>query len=108
MHISYADGDIFNENLEDISLKVIDGTVTVRKEWNCKTDGHKYGTIPQKIEGSEVIPAKNECLKQGSYKTAIFCEKCREYNPETVQTVYIGAKGHDPAEAVKENEILGY
>ena len=106
IHISYTDGDIFNEQLQDVNLQISDGTITVEGTGDCKTDGHKYGTVRQKIEGSEIVPAQNECLKQGSYKTAFFCEKCGEYDPDSVKVVYTTARGHVAAsEAVIEHEV---
>lgn len=106
IHISYVEGDIYNEKLEDVQLQLNDGIISVGKEESCERDGHKYESVPRKIEGTEIIPAKNECLKKGSYDVAIFCERCGEYDPETVQTIYMDAKGHVPMEPALENEIL--
>ena len=127
IQISYMPGDIFNEQLQDVSLQLNSGVITVITETeteteakteketetetgtaeDCEKDGHKYGKILQKIEGSDDIPSKTECLKQGSYKVAFFCERCGAYDPDSVQTVYTEAKGHKPCEEAQvENEIL--
>ena len=106
--LSYTQGDIFNENLNDIQVQMINGTIKIGTEGKegCNTQGHKYGTVLQKIEGTEVVPATNECLKQGSYKVAYFCERCGEYDPSSVQTIYTAAKGHNPLEnPVLEDEV---
>ena len=108
VHISYVAGDIFNENLKDVEVQLVDGFVIIpdEKSDDCSVTGHKYGTTLQKIEGSEVIPAENECLKQGSYEVAFFCERCGEYDPDSVQIIYTDAKGHVPQEIpVTEDEV---
>ena len=98
IHISYATGDIFNENLEDINLQLIDGSITIaEREWNCATDGH----VPaEAVKENEVLPTHKT---EGSYDLVVRCEKCGEIISS--QSVTTDKIAHIPAEAVKENEI---
>lgn len=45
VHISYEEGDIFDENLEDIELQCVDGTITVEKNSDVEKEelAHLYG-----------------------------------------------------------------
>lgn len=74
VHISYVAGDIFDENLEDVNLQLLDGTIRVQKEENkdCSTIGHTPG------EPSEENQTRATCQKEGSYDLVIKCTKCGE------------------------------
>lgn len=99
IHISYVDGDIFDENLEDVNLQLIDGVVTVEKEGekDCSVTGH----IPKEAVAEDEVKATHR--SEGSYNLVVRCEKCGEIISST--KVVTDKIPHTPGEPVKENEV---
>ena len=71
VHVSYMNGDIYNENLEDVNLRLEDGVITIDEGSDCGTKGHSpMEPVKENIK-------KATCTSEGSYESVVYCGKCK-------------------------------
>lgn len=93
--LSYAQGAIYDNNMEDVEVSVVQGKVTVKGN---TTHTHTPGNAVRENE----VPAT--CKSAGSYDEVTYCTSCKAELNRVKKTIPM-LTTHTPGRAVRENEV---